>query len=128
MRILALESSCDESAVAVYDDGDGLLSHEIYSQIDLHRIYGGVVPELASRGHVRRLLPLVKTALADAKTSPADLDGIAYTAGPGLIGALLTGAALGRSLAFAWKVPAVAVHHLEGHLLAPLLESDPPPF
>ena len=128
MRILALESSCDESAVAVYDDGDGLLSHEIYSQIDLHRIYGGVVPELASRDHVRRLLPLVKTALADAKTSPADLDGIAYTAGPGLIGALLTGAALGRSLAFAWKVPAVAVHHLEGHLLAPLLESDPPPF
>ncbi|MDF3020283.1 MAG: tsaD [Steroidobacteraceae bacterium] len=128
MRILALESSCDESAVAVYDDGDGLLSHEIYSQIDLHRIYGGVVPELASRDHVRHLLPLVKTALADAKTSPADLDGIAYTAGPGLIGALLTGAALGRSLAFAWKVPAVAVHHLEGHLLAPLLESDPPPF
>ena len=128
MRILALESSCDESAVAVYDDGDGLLSHEIYSQIDLHRIYGGVVPELASRDHVRRLLPLVKTALADANTSPADLDGIAYTAGPGLIGALLTGAALGRSLAFAWKVPAVAVHHLEGHLLAPLLESDPPPF
>lgn len=128
MRILALESSCDESAVAVYDDGDGLLSHEIYSQIDLHRVYGGVVPELASRDHVRRLLPLVRTALADAKTSPADFDGIAYTAGPGLIGALLTGAALGRSLAFAWKVPAVAVHHLEGHLLAPLLESDPPPF
>ena len=128
MRILALESSCDESAVAVYDDRAGLLAHEVYSQIDLHRVYGGVVPELASRDHVRRLLPLVKTALADAKTRPADLSGVAYTAGPGLIGALLTGAALGRSLAFAWKLPAVAVHHLEGHLLAPLLEKDPPPF
>ena len=128
MRILALESSCDESAVAVYDDRAGLLAHEVYSQIDLHRIYGGVVPELASRDHVRRLLPLVRTALADARTTPAELDGVAYTAGPGLIGALLTGAALGRSLAFAWKIPAVAVHHLEGHLLAPLLESEPPPF
>ena len=128
MRILALESSCDESAVAVYDDEAGLLSHEIYSQIDLHRVYGGVVPELASRDHVRRLLPLLKTALADAKTTPEQIDGIAYTAGPGLIGALLTGAALGRSLAYAWKVPAIAVHHLEGHLLAPLLEDEPPPF
>ena len=128
MRILALESSCDESAVAVYDDSAGLLSHEIHSQVDLHRIYGGVVPELASRDHVRRLLPLLKTALADAKTTPDQIDGIAYTAGPGLIGALLTGAALGRSLAYAWKVPAIAVHHLEGHLLAPLLEDEPPPF
>jgi len=128
MRILALESSCDESAVAVYDDRAGLLAHEIHSQVDLHRVYGGVVPELASRDHVRRLLPLVRTALADAKTTPAQLDGVAYTAGPGLIGALLTGAALGRSLAYAWKVPAVAVHHLEGHLLAPLLEDPPPPF
>src|SRR5215475_1183837 len=128
MRILALESSCDESAVAVYDDQAGLLSHEIYSQIDLHRVYGGVVPELASRDHVRRLLPLLKTALADAKTTPEQIDGVAYTAGPGLIGALLTGASLGRSLAFSWGVPAVAVHHLEGHLLAPLLEDDPPPM
>lgn len=128
MRILALESSCDESAVAVYDDTAGLLAHEVYSQVDLHRVYGGVVPELASRDHVRRLLPLVKSALQDARTRPADLDGVAFTAGPGLIGALLTGAALARSLAFAWKVPAVAVHHLEGHLLAPLLEADPPPF
>jgi N6-L-threonylcarbamoyladenine synthase len=128
MRILALESSCDESAVAVYDDAAGLLSHEIYSQVDLHRIYGGVVPELASRDHVRRLLPLVRTALADAKSTADDIDGIAYTAGPGLIGALLTGAALGRSLAYAWNIPAIAVHHLEGHLLAPLLETEPPPF
>jgi N6-L-threonylcarbamoyladenine synthase len=128
MRILALESSCDESAIAVYDDATGLLAHEIYSQIDLHRVYGGVVPELASRDHVRRLLPLLRTALADAKTTPEQIDGIAYTAGPGLIGALLTGAALGRSLAYAWNVPAIAVHHLEGHLLAPLLEDDPPQF
>jgi N6-L-threonylcarbamoyladenine synthase len=128
MRILALESSCDESAVAVYDEAAGLLAHEIYSQVDLHRIYGGVVPELASRDHVRRLLPLLKTALADAKTAPGQIDGVAFTAGPGLMGALLTGAALGRSLAYAWGVPAIAVHHLEGHLLAPLLENDPPPF
>jgi N6-L-threonylcarbamoyladenine synthase len=128
MRILALESSCDESAVAVYDDAAGLLAHEIYSQVDLHRIYGGVVPELASRDHVRRLLPLVRATLDAAGTSPCELNGVAYTAGPGLIGALLTGAALGRSLAYAWKIPAVAVHHLEGHLLAPLLESTPPPF
>jgi N6-L-threonylcarbamoyladenine synthase len=128
MRILAVESSCDESAVAVYDDADGLLAHEIYSQIDLHRIYGGVVPELASRDHVRRLLPLLKSALVAAGSNAANIDGIAFTAGPGLIGALLTGAALGRSLAYAWNVPAVAVHHLEGHLLAPLLEPDPPPF
>jgi N6-L-threonylcarbamoyladenine synthase len=128
MRILALESSCDESAVAVYDDAAGLLAHEIYSQIDLHRVYGGVVPELASRDHVRRLLPLVRTALDDARTTPEELHGVAYTAGPGLIGALLTGAALGRALAYAWKVPAIAVHHLEGHLLAPLLEPVPPPF
>src|SRR5215510_1186443 len=128
MRILALESSCDESAVAVYDDQAGLLAHEIYSQVDLHRLYGGVVPELASRDHVRRLLPLTRAALTTAGTSSAELDGVAYTAGPGLIGALLTGAALGRSLAFAWKVPAVGIHHLEGHLLAPLLEPTPPPF
>jgi N6-L-threonylcarbamoyladenine synthase len=128
MRILAHESSCDESAVAVYDDAAGLLAHQVYSQVDLHRVYGGVVPELASRDHVRRLLPLVKAAMADAHTRPDELSGVAYTAGPGLIGALLTGAALGRSLAFAWKLPAVAVHHHEGHLLAPLLESSPPPF
>jgi N6-L-threonylcarbamoyladenine synthase len=128
MRILALESSCDESAVAVYDDTAGLLAHEIHSQVDLHRIYGGVVPELASRDHVRRLLPLVRVAMAAANTAASDIHGVAYTAGPGLIGALLTGAALGRSLAYAWEVPAIAVHHLEGHLLAPLLEPEPPPF
>ena len=128
MRILGIESSCDESAVAVLDDRLGLLSHELFSQVDLHRLYGGVVPELASRDHVQRLLPLVRQALARANTLPAELDGVAYTAGPGLVGALLTGAALGRSMAFALGVPAVPVHHLEGHLLAPLLEDRVPPF
>ncbi len=128
MRILSIESSCDESAVAVLDEGRGLLAHELFSQVDLHRVFGGVVPELASRDHVRRLLPIVQSALAAAKTSPAELNGVAYTAGPGLIGALLTGAALARSLAYAWKVPAIGIHHLEGHLLAPLLEDEPPPF
>jgi N6-L-threonylcarbamoyladenine synthase len=128
VRILALESSCDESAAAVLDSAGGLLAHELFSQVELHRIYGGVVPELASRDHVHKLLPLVRSALAAAGTEPRDLDGVAYTAGPGLIGALLTGAALARSLAFAWGVPAIGVHHLEGHLLAPLLEDEPPPF
>jgi N6-L-threonylcarbamoyladenine synthase len=128
MRILAIESSCDESAAAILDSAGGLLAHEIFSQIELHRVFGGVVPELASRDHVRRLLPLVRSVMAEAKTKPEDLDGVAYTAGPGLIGALLTGASLARSLAYAWKVPALGVHHLEGHLLAPLLEPEPPPF
>jgi len=128
MRVLAIESSCDESAVAILDRRKGLLAHEIFSQIDLHRVFGGVVPELASRDHVRRLLPLVRSTLDKAQTRPAELDGVAYTAGPGLIGALLTGAALARSLAYAWRKPAIGVHHLEGHLLAPLLEPDPPPF
>jgi len=128
LRILGIESSCDESAVAVLDDQLGLLSHELFSQVDLHRLYGGVVPELASRDHVQRLLPLVRQALARANTLPSQLDGVAYTAGPGLVGALLTGAALGRSMAFALGVPAVPVHHLEGHLLAPLLEDRVPPF
>ena len=128
MRILAIESSCDESAAAILDSDRGLLAHELFSQIELHRIYGGVVPELASRDHVQRLLPLVSRALAVAETTPDRIQGIAYTAGPGLIGALLCGATLARSLAYAWRVPALGVHHLEGHLLAPLLESQPPPF
>jgi N6-L-threonylcarbamoyladenine synthase len=128
MRILAIESSCDESAAAILDTAKGLLAHEIFSQIELHRVFGGVVPELASRDHVRRLLPLVRSVMTEAQTKPEDLDGVAYTAGPGLIGALLTGASLARSLAYAWKVPALGVHHLEGHLLAPLLEPEPPPF
>ncbi|MFI4913944.1 MAG: tRNA (adenosine(37)-N6)-threonylcarbamoyltransferase complex transferase subunit TsaD [Steroidobacterales bacterium] len=127
MRILAIETSCDESAVAVFDEERGLLAHELWSQIELHRVFGGVVPELASRDHVRRLLPLLRTALAAARTDPAALAGVAYTAGPGLIGALLTGAALARALAYAWCIPAVGVHHLEGHLLAPMLETPRPP-
>jgi N6-L-threonylcarbamoyladenine synthase len=126
--ILAIETSCDESAVAVLDEERGLRSHEIWSQIDLHRIFGGVVPELASRDHVRRLLPLVRTALEHAAADAKDIQGVAYTAGPGLVGALLTGAALARALSFGWGVPALGIHHLEGHLLAPMLENPPPPF
>ena len=128
MRVLGIETSCDETAVAVYDQAHGLLSHRLYSQIAMHREYGGVVPELASRDHVRRLLPLVQEALADAVSTRGTIDGIAYTAGPGLIGALLAGAGFARSLAYAWGKPAVAVHHLEGHLLAPLLETRAPHF
>jgi N6-L-threonylcarbamoyladenine synthase len=125
---MGIETSCDETAVAVYDGEQGLLSHRLHSQVSLHQPYGGVVPELASRDHVRRLLPLVREALKAGDSSPGDIDGVAYTAGPGLIGALLVGAGFARSLAFAWGKPAVAVHHLEGHLLAPLLEADPPAF
>jgi N6-L-threonylcarbamoyladenine synthase len=128
MRILAIETSCDESAVAVLDQHRGLLAHELWSQVDMHRAFGGVVPELASRDHLRRLLPLLRTALERSQTDAHAIDGVAYTAGPGLVGALLTGAALARSLSFAWKVPVIGVHHLEGHLLAPMLESPPPPF
>jgi N6-L-threonylcarbamoyladenine synthase len=128
MRILAIESSCDESAVAVLDEQRGLLAHELWSQVDLHRIFGGVVPELASRDHVQRLLPLVRSALEASATRAEDLQGVAYTAGPGLVGALLCGAALARSLAHGWRLPAIGVHHLEGHLLAPLLETPAPGF
>jgi N6-L-threonylcarbamoyladenine synthase len=128
MRILAIESSCDESAAAVFDGERGLLAHEVFSQIDLHQIYGGVVPELASRDHVQRLLPMVDRVLARAGEDGKPIEGVAYTAGPGLIGALLTGAALARSIAHAWAVPSLGVHHLEGHLLAPLLEPDPPSY
>jgi N6-L-threonylcarbamoyladenine synthase len=128
MRVIGIESSCDETAVAVYDAGLGLLSHRLYSQVAMHRAYGGVVPELASRDHVRRLLPLVREALTQAGSGPASIDGVAYTAGPGLIGALLVGAGFAQSLAFAWGKPALGIHHLEGHLLAPLLEPKPPTF
>jgi N6-L-threonylcarbamoyladenine synthase len=128
MRVIGIESSCDETAVAVYDDTEGLLSHRLFSQIALHQAYGGVVPELASRDHVARLLPLVREALAAAESGPDRIGGVAYTAGPGLIGALLVGAGFARSLAYAWGVPAIGIHHLEGHLLAPLLEARPPAF
>ena len=128
MRVLGIETSCDETGVAVYDGDRGLMAHVLHSQVDAHAVYGGVVPELASRDHIRKLGPLVDQALADSGYRPGDIQGVAYTAGPGLVGALLVGASLGRSLAWAWDVPAVGVHHMEGHLLAPLLEDDPPPF
>jgi N6-L-threonylcarbamoyladenine synthase len=128
MRVIGIETSCDETAVAVYDLRQGLLSHRLFSQVGLHQAYGGVVPELASRDHVIRLLPLVREALAAARSERAAIDAVAYTAGPGLIGALLVGAGFARALAYAWNRPAVGVHHLEGHLLAPLLEADPPAF
>lgn len=128
MRILGIETSCDETGVAVYDDAKGLLSHELYSQVKLHADYGGVVPELASRDHVRKLLPLITRALDDANTHHSELDGIAYTQGPGLVGALLVGSSVARSLAYAWDLPTVGVHHMEGHLLAPMLEENVPAF
>lgn len=128
MRVLGIETSCDETGIAVYDTELGLLSHELYSQVKLHADYGGVVPELASRDHVRKTLPLIKRALHKANTVPEQIDGIAYTAGPGLVGALMVGACIGRSLAFGWQVPALAVHHMEGHLLAPMLEENRPAF
>jgi N6-L-threonylcarbamoyladenine synthase len=128
VRVLGIETSCDETGVAVFDERQGLLAHALYSQVQLHAEFGGVVPELASRDHVRKLLPLVKQVLADADTSPGEIGGVAYTAGPGLIGALLVGACVGRSLAWSWGVPAIGVHHMEGHLLAPMLESPAPEF
>ncbi|HET7360038.1 MAG TPA: tRNA (adenosine(37)-N6)-threonylcarbamoyltransferase complex transferase subunit TsaD [Rhodanobacteraceae bacterium] len=124
--VLGIESSCDETGVAVYQHGRGLLAHALYSQVALHADYGGVVPELASRDHVRKLLPLVHEVLGRAGLAPRDLGGLAYTAGPGLVGALLVGAAATRAMAWALDVPAIGVHHMEGHLLAPLLEDDPP--
>ncbi|MDI1302455.1 MAG: tRNA (adenosine(37)-N6)-threonylcarbamoyltransferase complex transferase subunit TsaD [bacterium] len=128
MRILGIETSCDETGVAVYDTERGLLAHSLYSQIELHADYGGVVPELASRDHVRKIIPLLRDLLAGAGTTLDELDGVAYTAGPGLAGALMVGAVFGRTLAWALGVPAVGVHHMEGHLLAPMLEASPPAF
>jgi N6-L-threonylcarbamoyladenine synthase len=130
MRVLGIESSCDETGVAVYDTAAGLRAHTVYSQIDLHQAYGGVVPELASRDHVRKLLPLLRETLAEAGLTVRDLDGVAYTSGPGLVGALLVGAATARALAWSLDLPAIGVHHMEGHLLAPLLEpgAPQPPF
>lgn len=128
MRVLGIETSCDETGIAIYDDRQGLLANQLYSQIGLHADYGGVVPELASRDHVRKTVPLIQAALKEASLSSADIDAVAYTAGPGLVGALLVGATVGRALAFAWDVPAVPVHHMEGHLLAPMLEDNPPQF
>jgi len=128
MLILGIETSCDETGVALYHSERGLLAHALHSQIALHAEYGGVVPELASRDHVRKTLPLLREIFRQAGVVPREVGGVAYTRGPGLIGALLVGAAIGRSLGWTWKVPAIGVHHMEGHLLAPMLEPDPPPF
>jgi len=128
MRVLGIETSCDETGVAVYDSELGLLSDALYSQVKMHAEYGGVVPELASRDHVRKLLPLIREVMAKADLSLSDLDGVAYTSGPGLIGALMVGASTGRALALGLGVPAIGVHHMEGHLLAPMLEDNPPAF
>ena len=128
MRILGIETSCDDTGAAIYDTDQGLVVHRLASQVDLHRQYGGVVPELAARDHIRTLLPLVNNLLDDPLNDGHKMDGVAWTAGPGLAGALLVGASVGRSLAQAWNVPSVGVHHMEGHLLAPMLEADPPSF
>ena len=128
MKVLGIETSCDETGIAIYDDEQGLIANQLYSQIKLHADYGGVVPELASRDHIRKTVPLIQAALKEANLTPANIDGVAYTAGPGLVGALMVGASIGRSLAYAWNVSAVAVHHMEGHLLAPMLEDNPPQY
>ncbi len=128
MHVLGIETSCDETGVAVYSTTDGLLAHEVYSQIDLHRVYGGVVPEIASRDHVRRVVPLVNDCLLSADIRGTSLDAVCYTAGPGLAGALLVGAGAAHGLAAGWGVPVLGLHHMEGHLLAPLLEPNPPEY
>ena len=128
MLILGIETSCDETGLALYDSERGLLAHALHSQVALHAEYGGVVPELASRDHIRKTLPLLRGIFRQANLKPATVDGVAYTRGPGLIGALLVGAAIGRSLAWTWNIPAIGVHHMEGHLLAPMLEAEPPEF
>ena len=128
MLVLGLETSCDETGVALYDTERGLLSHALFSQVDVHVEYGGVVPELASRDHVRKTLPLVEQVLQEARCVATDIGGVAYTAGPGLAGALMVGATLARALAWGWRIPVLGVHHMEGHLLAPMLEEDAPRF
>ena len=128
MYVLGIETSCDETGVAIFHPDRGLIVHFLHSQVAMHNEYGGVVPELASRDHIRKLIPLIKQALKASKLSAKHINGIAYTAGPGLAGALLVGASTARSLAWSWNIPAIAVHHMEGHLLAPMLEAPPPEF
>lgn len=128
MRILGIETSCDETGVAIYDEEKGLIANQLHTQIALHADYGGVVPELASRDHIRKLAPLLQAALQEANLTAKDIDGVAYTSGPGLVGALLVGSTVARSLAYAWNIPVIGVHHMEGHLLAPMLEENPPHF
>jgi len=128
MRVLGIETSCDDTGIAIFDSEEGLLAHAVHSQTITHLPYGGVVPELASRDHSLKLLPLLKTVLQNANVPASSLSGIAYTAGPGLIGALLVGAAFAKTLGYAWGIPTVGVHHMEGHLLAPMLENPAPEF
>jgi N6-L-threonylcarbamoyladenine synthase len=128
MLVLGIETSCDETGLAVYDSERGLLAHTLYSQVKLHAEYGGVVPELASRDHVRKIIPLLTKVLAESNVSKADIDGIAYTSGPGLMGALMVGGATATAMGFALNIPVIGVHHMEGHLLAPMLEASPPQF
>ncbi|AOF52805.1 tRNA (adenosine(37)-N6)-threonylcarbamoyltransferase complex transferase subunit TsaD [Rodentibacter caecimuris] len=128
MKILGIETSCDETGVAIYDEEKGLIANQLYTQIALHADYGGVVPELASRDHIRKTTPLIQAALAEANLTAEQIDGVAYTSGPGLVGALLVGSTIARSLAYAWNVPAIGVHHMEGHLLAPMLDENRPHF
>lgn len=128
MRVLGIESSCDETGVAIYDSEQGLMAHQLYSQVKMHAEFGGVVPELASRDHIRKLSPMIRNVFSDSGIEFGEVDGVAYTAGPGLVGALMVGASMGRSLAMGWDVPAIGVHHMEGHLLAPMLEEKPPEY
>ena len=128
MKVLGIETSCDETGVAIYDSEIGLLADCLYSQVEIHAKYGGVIPELASRDHIRKTLPLIEEVIEKAGIDTSEIEGVAYTAGPGLVGALLVGAAIGRTLGMAWDVPTIGVHHMEGHLLAPMLEPEPPEF
>ena len=128
MRVLGIETSCDETGVAIYDTDQGLLADALYSQIAMHAEFGGVVPELASRDHTRKLLPLIQQVMDEAQLKAADIDAITYTAGPGLVGALMVGASTAHGLARALNIPVLGVHHMEGHLLAPMLEDEPPAF
>jgi N6-L-threonylcarbamoyladenine synthase len=128
LKVLGIETSCDETGVAIYDSEAGLLADCLYSQVEIHAKYGGVIPELASRDHIRKTLPLIEEVIAKAGIAASEIEGVAYTAGPGLVGALLVGASIGRTLGMAWDVPTIGVHHMEGHLLAPMLEAEPPQF
>ena len=128
MKVLGIETSCDETGVAIYDSEVGLLADCLYSQVEIHAKYGGVIPELASRDHIRKTLPLIEEVIEKAGIDASEIEGVAYTAGPGLVGALLVGAAIGRTLGMAWDVPTIGVHHMEGHLLAPMLDPEPPEF
>ena len=128
MNVLGIETSCDETGIAIYNSDEGVVVNHLYSQVELHREFGGVVPELASRDHIRRTLPMIHQTIQDAGLLPGDIDGIAYTAGPGLIGALLVGASVAKSLALAWDLPSIGIHHMEGHMLAARLADDPPEY